>query len=196
MLEPGQVTCDRVCIGALRGAFGVRGEVRLASFTAEPVAIGNFGDLEAEDGSRRFSIESLRPIKGGFAARMAGVSSREEAAALKGTRLFVARSRLPEPEDGEFYWADLVGSEACDGNGTRIGRVAGVHNFGAGDLLEIEPDGVGTNEFVPFTHREVPEVGPGRVVLAEWRESVASGQRKPDRNPSGAGSGARGPAGG
>ena len=186
---------DRVCIGALRGAFGVRGEVRLASFTAEPAAIGDYGDLEAEDGNCRFSIESLRPIKGGFAARMAGVSSREEAAALKGTRLFVARARLPEPEEDEYYWADLMGSEALDTNGARIGLVAGVHNFGAGDLLEIVPDGSGANEFVPFTHQDVPEVGPGRVVLAEGYGSGASGLGEHDRDPSGTGSSTDGPAG-
>ena len=184
---------NRVCIGALRGAFGVRGEVRLASFTAEPAAVGDYGDLEAEDGNRRFSIESLRPIKGGFAVRMAGVSSREEADALKGTRLFVARARLPEPEKDEYYWTDLMGSEVRDQNGTRIGQVAGVHNFGAGDLLEIAPDGGGTNEFVSFTYRDVPEVRPGRVVLAEWSDGGASGREKPDRDPSGTGS--SGPAG-
>ena len=187
---------DRVCIGALRGAFGVRGEVRLASFTTEPTAIGDYGDLEAEHGGRRFSIESLRPIKGGFAARMAGVSSREEAAALNGTRLFVARARLSEPEEDEFYWIDLVGSEALDATGARLGHVAGVHNFGAGDLLEIAPDNGGTNEFVPFTRRDVPEVGPGRVVLAAWCGSGASGLPKSDRNPSGTATDPGEPAGG
>lgn len=157
---------DRVCIGALRGAFGVRGEVRLASFTAEPGAIGDYGELETEDCSRRFSIESIRPIKGGFAARMQGVGCREEAEALKGTRLFVARDRLPKPGDEEFYWTDLLGSEAYCRDGARVGVVAGVHNFGAGDLLEILLDDGGTNEYVPFTKRDVPEVESGRIVLS------------------------------
>ena len=168
MVEPGRTVANRVCVGALRGAFGLRGEVRLASFTAEPGAIGEYGDLEAEDGGRRFSITSLRPIKGGFAARMDGVACPEEAAALKGTKLYVSRQRLPDPGDEEYYWTDLVGSEARDGTGTRIGRVAAVHNFGAGDLLEIAPDGGGANEFVPFTRRDVPDVRPGRIVLADW----------------------------
>ena len=157
---------NRVCIGALRGAFGVRGEVRLASFTAEPGAIEDYGELESEDRSRLFSIESLRPIKGGFAARMEGVRCRKDAEALKGTRLFVARDRLPKPDDDEFYWTDLLGSEVHCRSGSRIGLVTGVHNFGAGDLLEIALDDGGANEYVPFTKRAVPEVEPGRIVLA------------------------------
>jgi 16S rRNA processing protein RimM len=187
-MEPGQVATGRVCVGAVRGSFGVRGEVRLASFTAEPGAIGGYGELEAEDGSRLFSIESLRPIKGGFAARMAGVACREEAAALRGTKLFVARDRLPEPGNDEYYWTDLAGSEAFDRDGTRIGRVAGVHNFGAGDLLEIALDDGGANEYVPFTHQDVPEVHKERVVLACWP--------RPEGDMVVAGPASDGPAGG
>ncbi len=166
---------DRICVGAVRGAFGVRGEVRLASYTAEPAAVGEYGALETEDGARRFSILSLRPVKGGFAARVRGVATREEAEALKGTRLFVARDRLPEPGEEEYYWADLLRCEALDRNGGRVGRVAGVHNFGAGDLLEIAPDDGGATEFVPFTRESVPQVDAGSVVLAEWPGDRAAG---------------------
>ena len=165
----------RICIGAVRGAFGVRGEVRLASFAAEPAAIGDYGEVEDSSGERRFRIDSLRPVRGGFAARIAGIASREAAAALAGTQLFIDRARLPEPEADEFYCADLEGSEACSSGGARVGEVVRVHNFGAGDLLEIRFDADGAREFLPFTREDVLAVRPGRVVLAAASGPEAGG---------------------
>jgi len=169
----------RVCIGALRGAFGVRGDVRLASYTENPCAVADYGALESEDGGRRFRIQSMRPLKTGFAARMDGIDSRGEAMALKGTKLFVPRDRLPATAAEEYYWADLMASEALDVGGASVGKVAAVHNFGAGDLLEVEPAQGGHSVLVPFTREAVPEVGAGWVRLAEWPPVDRMGGRPP-----------------
>jgi len=102
----------RVCVGAIAGAFGVRGEVRLKSFTAVPEAIADYGPLESEDGTRRFEVTITGRAKNALIARLSGIDSKEEAEALRGTRLHVARARLPEPEEDEFYHADLIGSRS------------------------------------------------------------------------------------
>ncbi|MDJ1006727.1 MAG: ribosome maturation factor RimM [Paracoccaceae bacterium] len=156
----------RVCVGAVAGAFGVRGEVRLKSFTAEPEALAAYGPVETEDGARSFDVTLTRPVKGGFAARLSGVASREAADSLRGTRLYVDRARLPEPEDDEFYHADLIGLAVHDTGGALLGHVKAVLNHGAGDLLELRrPEGPGT-VLLPFTKATVPTVDlkAGRVV--------------------------------
>ncbi len=145
---------ERVCVGAIAGAFGVRGEVRLKSFCAEPEAIGSYGPLTTEDG-RSFDVKVTRPVKGGFAARLSGVSTREQAEALKGTRLHVPRDHLPGLEEDEYYHADLIGLEVRDTGGALLGHVRAVHDFGAGDMLEV----LGTQELLlPFTRDVVPTV--------------------------------------
>lgn len=151
-------------VAAVAGAFGVRGEVRLKCFTADPGAVAAYGPLEAEDG-RRFEVALDRPVKGGFAARLTGVATREEAEALRGLRLHVPRDRLPELAPDEFYHADLLGLPIFDGGGVEIGRVRAVLDFGAGDILEIAlPDGRGA--MLPFTREAVPTVdlAAGRLV--------------------------------
>jgi len=130
---------DRVCVGAIAGAFGVKGEARLKSFTDDPGAIAEYGPLESEDGKRIFELDITRALKGGFAARLSGVKTREDAEALKSTRLYVPRERLPEPDEDEFYYADLIGLQIEDQDGTRIGRIKAVQDFGAGDMLEYTP---------------------------------------------------------
>ena len=155
---------ERVVVAAVAGAFGVRGEVRLKSFTADPGAVAGYGALEAPDG-RRFEVTLDRPVKGGFAARLSGVSTREQAEALRGTRLTVPRERLPALPDDEFYHADLVGLPVHDPGGAEIGRVRAVLEFGAGDILEIAlPDG--RTAMLPFTREAVPTVdlAAGRLV--------------------------------
>ena len=148
----------RVCLGQIGAAHGVRGEVRLHSFTAEPGAIANYGPLESEDG-RVFAIETLRPAKDHFVARFAGVADRNAAARLANTKLYVPRDRLPEPDEPDaFYHADLVGLNVVDRAGQQIGTVVAVHNFGAGDLIEVRPDAGGKTELVPFNEATVPEV--------------------------------------
>lgn len=154
-----------VCVGAFAGAFGVRGEVRLKSFCAEPEAIGGYGPLLSE-GGRRFVITAMRPIKGGFAVRVEGIETREAAEALKSVRLYVERARLPEPGEEEYYHADLIGLAVFDTAGREIGRVKAVHDFGAGDLLEIARPG-GREALLPFTRAAVPvvDIAGGRVVV-------------------------------
>jgi len=157
----------RVCLGQIGAAHGVRGEVRLRSFTAEPAAIGNYGPLETEDG-RVFEIESLRPAKDHFVATLAGIGDRNAAEALANIRLYVPRERLPEPEQAdEFYFADLVGLTVVNRAGQQLGTVVAVHNFGAGDLIEVRPDAGGDTELVPFDAATVPEidVAAGRMVV-------------------------------
>ena len=157
----------RVCLGVVAGTHGVKGEVRILSYTARPEDVAGYGPLADEAGERRFALEVRGRGKGTLIARIRGIDDRAAAAALKGTRLFVARSALDAPARDEFYYADLVGLEARLGTGDRLGRVASVHNFGAGDLLEVEPADDGTTVMVPFTKETVPVVDTddGFVVL-------------------------------
>jgi 16S rRNA processing protein RimM len=149
---------DRVLLGEIGRPQGLQGEVRIRSLTAEPAAIADYGPLEDEAGMRLFEIESLRITAKALSARLKGVESRDQAEALTGTRLFVPRSRLPEREEDEWYHSDLIGLAALAPDGATIGTVIAVHNFGAGDLLEIGPPGGGATVLMPFTRETVPEV--------------------------------------
>jgi len=132
----------RVCVGQIGAPHGVRGEVRLRSFTAEPEAIAGYGPLETEDG-RILEIESLRPAKNHFVATLSGIGDRDAAERLTNLKLFVPRERLPQIlEADEFYHADLVGLAVMDRAGEKLGTVVAIHNFGAGDLIEVLPDEV------------------------------------------------------
>ena len=157
---------DRVCLGAIAGSFGVRGEVRLKSFCADPGAIGDYGPLSTEDGDRSFTVKVTRAVKGGFAARLSGIATKEAADALKGLRLYALREALPEPDEDEFYHADLIGLTALDTGGETLGRVKAVLNHGAGDLLELQRPG-GETVLVPFTLTVVPTVdlSGGRLIV-------------------------------
>ncbi len=156
---------DRVCVGAIAGAFGVQGEVRLKSFTAEPAAIADYAPLVSEAG-RSFELKGLRAIKGGFAVRMNGVGTKEEADALRGVRLYVPRDRLPRLPDDEFYHADLVGLDVVDTGGAALGRVQAVLNHGATDLLEVRRAAGSGTTLLPFTRDVVPtvDIAAGRIV--------------------------------
>lgn len=157
---------SRVCVAAVAGSFGVRGEVRLKSFTADPEAMARYGAVETEDASASYDIKLTRPVKGGFAARLSGIGTKEQADALKGTRLYVARDKLPDPDEDEFYHADLIGLAVHDTGGALVGHVKAVLNHGASDLLELRlPDGPKT-VLLPFTKAIVPTVDlkAGRLV--------------------------------
>ena len=157
-------TDTHVCVGAIAGAFGVSGEARVKSFCAEPAAIASYGPLTTEDGARSFSLKINRVVKEGFAARLSGISTREEAETLKGTRLYAPRERLPSLPDDEFYHADLIGLTVFDTGGAEIGRVRAIHDHGAGDVLEVtRPTG---ELLIPFTRASVPTVdlSLGRIV--------------------------------
>jgi len=157
----------RICLGQLGAAHGVRGEVRLRSFTAKPEAIANYGPLQTEDG-RVFEIEALRPAKDHFVATLVGVSDRSAAEQLASLKLYVPRERLPElKEADEFYHADLIGLAVVDRAGQMRGTVIAIHNFGAGDLIEVRPNAGGDTELVPFDETHVPtvDITAGRIVV-------------------------------
>ena len=157
---------DMVCVGAISGSFGVHGEVRLKSFTADPGALADYAPLTTEDGSRSFDLTLQREIKGGFAARLSGVLTKEQADALRGARLYAPRDRLPTLPDDEFYHADLIGLTVLDTGGVELGRVKAVHNHGAADLLEVQMPGQSRTVLLPFTQAAVPTVdlSAGRIV--------------------------------
>jgi 16S rRNA processing protein RimM len=158
----------RVCVGRIGAPHGVRGEVKLWPFTADPLAVARYGVLATADGSRTFEVEALRPAKDHLLARFRGIRDRTAAEALRNIDLYVPRERLPAIEDAEeFYYADLVGLAASDRAGNPVGTIVGVHNFGAGDLLELRPGDAGETVLIPFTLDTVPEIDPaaGKVVL-------------------------------
>ena len=157
---------SRICVGAIAGAFGVTGEVRLKSFCSTPEDIASYGPLWTEDGGRSFSVKLTRPVAGGLGARIAGVGTKDEADAMRGISLFVDRARLPALPDDEFYHADLIGLEVRDTGGALIGTLQAVHNHGAGDLLEISGPGLKQALLLPFTRAVIPTVdlGAGRLI--------------------------------
>ncbi|THD77515.1 MAG: 16S rRNA processing protein RimM [Phenylobacterium sp.] len=148
---------DLILVGRVAGAFGVKGEVRLTAYTADPMALVAYRDLQREDGSAGLTLSGGRPAKGGVVVRAREVETREQAEALRGLRLYIPRDRLPEPEADEFYVTDLVGLAVETPDGEPLGRVKDVRDFGAGDLLEIEPP-TGPSWWLPFTRAAVPEV--------------------------------------
>jgi 16S rRNA processing protein RimM len=146
----------------------VQGEVRLKSFCSDPEAIAGYGPLWTEDGARSFTVKLTRAnVSGGLGVRLSGVLTKEQADALKGTQLYVDRTRLPSLPDDEFYHADLIGLTAQDTGGVVLGTVRAVHNHGAGDLLEILGPGMKAALLLPFTLAVVPTVdlAAGRIVV-------------------------------
>jgi len=156
-----------VVLGAVTGAFGVRGEVRIRSFTEPPENIGDYERLIADPGGRTLKILELRPTPKGFAARVEGIDDRDAAEALRGLSLCVPRDELPEAEDDEFYHVDLIGCRAESQSGQALGSVIAVQDFGAGPLLEVGERG--KTSLYPFTREAVPEVDieARRVVIAD-----------------------------
>ena len=165
---------DRICVAQIGAAHGIRGEVRLRSFTEDPAAITAYGPLESEDGTRRFTIEALRPAKDHFVARLVGVADRDAAEKLTNLKLYVPRDRLPPVEDdGTFYHADLVGLAAVTPDGAALGTVSAIHRFGASDIVEITPSEGGETLLVPFSHDAVPtiDIAGGRIIVVPPIES-------------------------
>jgi 16S rRNA processing protein RimM len=170
MADPAGLTC----VGAIAGGFGVQGEVRLKSFCAEPSAIAGYGPLLTADG-RRFEVRITRPIQGAFAARLTGIATREQAEALKGTRLYAPRDRLPPLDEDEFYHADLIGLAVVDTGGAPLGVVRAVLDHGAGDILEVARPGA-SDLLLPFTRAAVPTVDlAGRRIVADPPEGLLGG---------------------
>ncbi len=156
----------QVCVGIVTGPHGVTGAVRIKSFTAQPEDIASYAPLADETGRRHFELRLLGTAKGVLIARLAGVEDRDQAEALRGLRLCLPRSALPQPEAEEYYHADLIGLDAALGDGTPVGRVRAVHDFGAGDMIEIERHGA-PPAMVPFTRAVVPvvDLAGGRLVI-------------------------------
>ncbi len=177
----------RVCVGVVTGAHGVRGAVRLKSFTAEPEDVAGYGPLEDERGERRFALRIVGSAKGVLIAAISGIDDRDRAEALRGLRLYLPRSALPPTEEEEYYHADLIGLDAALADGTPIGTVRAVHDFGAGDTLEIERAS-GPPVMVPFTRAVVPvvDLDAGRLVIDPppgLLDEAAPQRRGPHPNP-------------
>jgi 16S rRNA processing protein RimM len=170
---PGPEKHKLIAVGVLKGAHGVRGEVRVKSFTADPEALFAYGPLRDAAGAVLVTPVSNRPGKDHFIVRPKEARQKEDWDALRGTLLHVDRAQLPAADEGEFYIEDLAGLEVWDGAGSPAGRVRSVQNFGGGDLLEVELTGEAATLFVPFTLADVPvvDLGARRIVipdLASW----------------------------
>jgi len=157
----------RVLMGRVVGAHGIKGAVRILSYAEVPEDIARYGPLEDESGSRSFSLRVIGQARGAVLAAVEGIGDRDTAAALKGTKLYVQRSALPAPAEGEFYWDDLVGLRAELTDGSILGEVVAVHDYGGGPSLEVKRAVGDAVVMVPFTNRAVPVVDleAGKVVI-------------------------------
>jgi 16S rRNA processing protein RimM len=144
----------------------VRGEVKLWPFTEDPMAVIDYGSLSTKDGARQFEVVRARIAKDHLVAVLKGITTREDAERVNGIELYIARDKLPPTEAGEYYHADLIGLRAVDNAGAAIGKVLAVHNFGAGDIIEIAPER-GPTLLLPFTDAVVPtiDLAEGQVVI-------------------------------
>ncbi|SED66988.1 ribosome maturation factor RimM [Bradyrhizobium erythrophlei] len=155
-----------VCVARIGAAHGVRGAVRLWTFTEDPLAVKDYGPLMTKDGARQFEVTHAREAKDHLVVTLKGVASRDDAERLNGLELYVPRDRLPETDDGEYYHTDLIGLAAVTTTEQPLGKVIAIHNFGAGDIIEIAPP-QGATMLLPFTNAVVPTVdlASGRVVI-------------------------------
>jgi 16S rRNA processing protein RimM len=160
-----------ICVARIGAPHGVRGAVKLWTFTEDPLAVRHYGPLVTKDGVRQFEVTHVREAKGHLVATLKGVVTREEAERLNGVELYVAREKLPDITADEYYHADLIGLAAVNAAGESLGRVIAIHNFGAGDIIEVAPPN-GATMLLPFTHAVVPTVDleGGRVVIELPRE--------------------------
>ena len=158
-----------ILVGRVAGAFGVRGELRISTYTEDPLTVTRFKALTRQDGSPALTVQTARVVKDGVVARCTGVDTKEAADALRGLRLYVPRATLPEPDEDEFYLADLIGLPVRHvATDELLGKIKSVQNFGADDLLEITPALGGQTWYLPFTRAAVPEVKIAQgVVLAD-----------------------------
>jgi 16S rRNA processing protein RimM len=155
-----------ICVARIGAPHGVRGAVKLWTFTEDPLAVKSYGPLATKDGVRRFEVTHAREARGHLVATLKGVATREDAQRLNGIELYIARDKLPAPDADEYYHADLIGLAAVNAADEPIGRVIAIHNFGAGDIIEIAPPH-GATMLLPFTNVVVPTVdlAKGRVVI-------------------------------
>ena len=156
----------QICIARIGAAHGVRGAVKLWTFTEDPLAVRDYGPLTTKDGARQFEVATARAAKDHLVATLKGIATREDAERLNGIELYIARDKLPATDDDEYYHADLIGLAAVNAANEPIGRVHAIHNFGAGDIIEIAPP-QGPTLLLPFTNAVVPTVdlANGHVVI-------------------------------
>ncbi len=147
---------DQVLVGVIVGAHGIKGEVKLKSFTSDPLNIGRYGPLQSSSG-KQFEIAKLKAAKDDFIASLKNVNDRNEAEVLKGTELFVAREKLPKLKSHEAYAHDLMGLDVVLESGSKLGKLVAMPNYGAGDLLEVAVDGNSETVLIPFTNAFVPQ---------------------------------------
>lgn len=161
----------RICVAKVGAAHGVRGEVRLWPFTEDPMSVIDYGPLSTKDGARQFEVVRARIAKDHLVAVIKGIATREDAERINGLELYIDRDKLPETEEGEYYHADLIGLRALDPAGAEIGKVLAIHNFGAGDIIEIAP-AQGATWLLPFSNEVVPTVdlAGGHVVIVRPQE--------------------------
>jgi 16S rRNA processing protein RimM len=156
----------QICVARIGAAHGVRGAVKLWTFTEDPLAVKAYGPLVTKDGARQFEVTHAREAKGHLVATLKGIATREEAERLNGIELYIARDKLPATDENEYYHADLIGLDAVNAANEPLGRVIAIHNFGAGDIIEIAP-AHGATMLLPFTNAVVPSVdlAGGRVII-------------------------------
>jgi len=171
----------QICVARIGAAHGVRGEVKLWPFTEDPMAVIDYGPLSTKDGARQFEVVRARVAKDHLVAVLKGIATREDAERVNGLELYIARDKLPPTEAGEYYHADLIGLRAVDAAGAAIGKVLAVHNFGAGDIIEIAPPS-GPTLLLPFTDAVVPTVdlADGHVVIVMPGEIEGDTPNTPD----------------
>ena len=157
---------DQVLVGVIVGAHGIKGEVKLKSFTSDPLSIGRYGPLQSKPG-QQFEIIKLKAAKDDFIASLRNVNDRNEAETLKGVELFVAREKLPKLKTHEAYAHDLMGLDVVMENGSKLGKLVGMPNYGAGDLLEVAVEGNSETVLIPFTNAFVPQedFSNGRIIV-------------------------------
>jgi 16S rRNA processing protein RimM len=161
----------KICVAKIGAPHGVRGDVKLWPFTEDPLAVLNYGPLSTKDGARHFEVARARAAKDHLVASLKGIGNRDDAQKLNGIELYITRDQLPATDDDEYYHADLIGLEAVTSGGESIGRVIALHNFGAGNIIEIAP-GAGPTLLLPFTNAVVPtvDIAGGRMVVEPPQE--------------------------
>ena len=162
----------QICVARIGAAHGVRGAVKLWTFTEAPLAVMKYGLLATKDGTRQFEVTHAREAKGHLVATLKGVATREDAERLNGVELYIARAKLPATAEDEYYHADLIGLAAVTAANEPLGHVIAIHNFGAGDIIEIAPEH-GATMLLPFTNAVVPTVDlAGSRVVIELPEEI------------------------
>ena len=168
-------------LGVFGAPQGVRGEVRVKAYTGEPKAIAAYGPLTDAKGAKRFAIRFVRPLKDDMiVVRVDGVATRDDAQSLTGVELYARRDQLPPPAEDEFYYDDLIGLAAETPEGEALGRVAGLVNYGAGDILEVAPEGGGETRLYPFTKSVAVEIDFVRERIVLNPPNEIADDSKPD----------------